>query len=77
MKTKKTKAGIDWEARTYGLAMSIFFHDIRHCDMVIPENRLEQWPTHIRVAAEMAVEAAAAFVAEYRKSGMEDTGNAP
>lgn len=81
MKTEKSKSGIDWEARTYGLAMSIFFHDTRHCDMVLPENRLEQWPAHIRVAAEMAVEAAVTFVSEYRKSAtpesMEDTSNAP
>lgn len=81
MKTKQRKSPIDWEERTYSLAVSLFFHDIRRCDATMPESRLEQWPSHIRVAAEMAVEAAMTFISEYRKSAkpenMEDTCNAP
>lgn len=81
MKTKQRKNRIDWEERTYCLAESLFFHDIRCCDATMPESRLEQWPSHIRVAAEMAVEAAMTFISEYRKSAepenMEDTCNAP
>ncbi len=81
MKHKQRKSLTDWEERTYGLAVALFFHDIRRCDSAMPENRLEQWPSHIRVAAEMAVEAALAFVSEYRKSvnpeNMEGPCNAP
>lgn len=81
MKPKKRKLPIDWEGRTYRLAEALFFHDIRRCDATMPESRLEQWPSHIRIAAEMAVEAAKAFVSEYRKSAkpenMEEPCNAP
>lgn len=81
MKPKRRKNITDWEGRTYALAVSLFIHDIRRCDTAMPENRLEQWPSHIRVAAEMAVEAALAFVSEYRKSAkpenMEGPCNAP
>lgn len=81
MKPKQRKKQTDWEERTYTLAVSLFFHDIRRCDMTMPESRLERWPSHIRVAAEMAVEAARAFVSEYRKSAkpenMEEPCNAP
>ena len=81
MKTKKRKPTIDWEERTYRLAALLFFHDIRSCDAAMPESRLEQWPSHIRVAAEMAVEAAETFISQYRKSAkpenMEEPCNAP
>lgn len=81
MEPKQRLSTTDWEERAYGLAVSLFLHDIRRCDSAMPECRLEQWPSHIRVAAEMAVEAALALVSEYRKSvrpeNMEDTCNAP
>lgn len=68
MENEKTKNPIDWEKRRYELAEALFFHDIRHSDEAFPANRLALWPTHIRIAAEMAVEAAAVFIEEYRRS---------
>lgn len=74
------KTPIDWEQRKYNLAVALYYHDIRLSDIISPESRLSQWPAHITMSAEMAVEAAGVFINEYRrqaegKSG--ETSHAP
>lgn len=80
IKTDNTKNPVDWERRRYELAAALYFHDIRHTDMVYPGNRQTQWPSYIHMAAEMAVEAAGVFIDEYRRNAekpMEEQSHAP
>ncbi len=80
MENEMTQNPVDWEKRRYELAEALFFHDIRHADEVSPENRLAFWPNHIRIAADMAVEAAEVFIEKYRRSAdkpREEQSHAP
>lgn len=74
MKDNVQPTPIDWEQRKYDLAVALYYHDIRLSDIVTPTNRLERWPTHIRLSVEMAVEAAEVFINEYRRQAEDKSG---
>ncbi|MGM9852854.1 MAG: hypothetical protein ACI30N_02665 [Muribaculaceae bacterium] len=75
MRQKQKKTGINWEERQFELASALFYHDLRHTADKSPSSQIENWPLYVRVAAEMAVEAAGKFIREYRRSlGGKDTG---
>lgn len=81
MRHRQKKNRINWEKRQFELASALFYYDLRHTADHAPSSRIENWPLYVRVAAEMAVEAAGKFIREYRRSiGAKDTGdscNAP
>lgn len=68
MRHGKKQTEIDWEKRCFELASALFYQDLRHTAESASMTRLENWPFYIRVAAEMAVEAAGKFIDEYRRS---------
>jgi len=67
MKSERQINPIDWEQRKYDLAVALYYHDIRLSDIVMPESRLSGWPAHVRLSADMAVEAADIFINEFRR----------
>ncbi|WP_289739805.1 hypothetical protein [uncultured Duncaniella sp.] len=75
MRHRQKKTRIDWEKRQFELASALFYYDLRQTADHAPSSRIENWPLYVRVAAEMAVEAADKFIREYRRSiGGKDTG---